>query len=470
MGDLTPLVAALLVMAGPAAPPASPSAPEPNAPGTPPARAEAPGVGQTQTLSLGECVRRALARGHDLAAKDLVVRGAEADRKATRGNLGPKLRIESGVQVWDSPLTTRFDVGDLPIQVPPMKVRDQVTWSLSVMIVQPLTGLWTIFEASEVKALGVDVAKLDRDLARRDRALQVAQVYLGLQQLERLEVVAEQSLRQRRGQVERASALFERGVVQRNDLLRARLGLADGRNRVIEAGRNLALMRARLAMLLGLPQGVLIRPKGPPPSLGSLAPLPSVEVATARALERRLALKRLRQQVEQARHGVRIARSKMLPDVALVGAYQKTGGSEFQQADAFFLGLSLKWNVWEWGATWFGIDAAGARARAAAQGLSMLEDAVRLEVRKALTEARSAEDLLAVAKEAVVQAVENYRLATKRYERQAATSFDVLDAETLLTQARVRYEAGIYQVLAARAALARTMGAGPEEIIREVEP
>ena len=470
MVSVVPFVLALVSAVPPGPASGSGATPLPGGRGSAEAGRSVGDPAQSRILSLRQCVTRALAKSHDLVAKDLAVRGAEAERKAVRGNLGPKLRVEAGVPVWDSALTTSFDLGDLPIEVPPMRVRDQVTWSLSVMVVQPLTGLWTILEAKEVKALGVDVAKLDRELARRDRSLQVTQVYLALQQLERLQFVAERSLRQRQGQVARAKALFARGVVERNDLLRAKLGLADGRNRVIEAGRNLALMRARLAMLVGLPQTVIIRPEGTPPSVGSLEPLPALASATERALDQRLALKRLRQQVGQARRGVRIARSKMLPDLSLVGAYQKTGGSEFQQGDAFFLGLNLSWNAWEWGATWFGIDAAGARARAAAEGLSMLEDAIRLEVRKALTEAQSAEDLLHVASEAVVQAEENYRLTTKRYERQAATSFDVLDAETLLTQARVQHQAGIYQVFAARAALARAMGAWPDEIISEVKP
>ena len=60
---------------------------------------------------------------------------------------------------------------------------------------------------------------------------------------------------------------------------------------------------------------------------------------------------------------------------------------------------------------------------------------------------------MAVARASVALAEENFRLLQRRYDASAATSFDVVDAEALLTQARGQMQTALYDFLIARAAL-----------------
>ena len=57
------------------------------------------------------------------------------------------------------------------------------------------------------------------------------------------------------------------------------------------------------------------------------------------------------------------------------------------------------------------------------------------------------------------EAEENFRIVTKKFENNAATSFDVVDAESLLTQARGQVQQSLYDYLVASAALQRATGA-----------
>ncbi|HEY2370357.1 MAG TPA: TolC family protein, partial [Polyangiaceae bacterium] len=66
-------------------------------------------------------------------------------------------------------------------------------------------------------------------------------------------------------------------------------------------------------------------------------------------------------------------------------------------------------------------------------------------------------------KASVASAEEHFRLVTKRYEANTTTSFDVVDAESLLTQARASLQTSTYDFLIARAALRRAMGESPEQ-------
>ena len=137
----------------------------------------------------------------------------------------------------------------------------------------------------------------------------------------------------------------------------------------------------------------------------------------------------------------------------------------FAEKNAFFVGGNLSWDVWENGATYYGIAEAKARLSQAEAARSKVEDGLRLEARSALVTATTAAESLAVAESAVVQAEENYRIESKRYEASNNTSFDVLDAETQLTNARGQQQAALYDYIIAQSALARAVGQAPGEAL-----
>jgi outer membrane protein TolC len=72
--------------------------------------------------------------------------------------------------------------------------------------------------------------------------------------------------------------------------------------------------------------------------------------------------------------------------------------------------------------------------------------------------AATAREALGVARASVSQAEENYRIVAKKFDSSAATSFDIVDAEALLTQARGQVEQALYDYLIARAALQKATG------------
>jgi outer membrane protein TolC len=65
------------------------------------------------------------------------------------------------------------------------------------------------------------------------------------------------------------------------------------------------------------------------------------------------------------------------------------------------------------------------------------------------------------AEKALDQARENFRITNLQYQQQAATSTDVLDANSFLTQADTNYYSAVYSYLDANAALERAIGKQP---------
>jgi outer membrane protein TolC len=428
---------------------------------------------RAETLTLDQCVAIALKESPDTASADFEVEASLSQKKIARGAWGPKLHLDAGAQRWDSaftaplfgmlqqdcpacPWVTNAATGKLAIY-DPFPLRPQWTWSVGATIAQPIASLWTVREANELARLGVDVAEIKRKSALRDVAFQVTEAYYRLLQAKRLADVAEKSVEQIASQVKLARTFFQRGAVARNDVLRAELGLASAQQRLIQANGGVTLARGRLATLMG---------RSPDSEIDAvdLASEPAIEtpVATTQAeqnaVEARFEIKELTAHIDQAETGVRMAKSKMLPQVNAVANYTRASTSLLGLPKSWFVGATASWDIWEGGSTYYGIDESKARVAQALAAKRKAEDAIRLDARSAHVGVTTAAESLDVAKHAVEQAEENFRIEQKRYESASNTSFDVLDAETQLTTARGQHQAALYDYLIAQSNLSRAMG------------
>lgn len=413
-------------------------------------RADAQATIGTRATGIAEAVSIALQRNPDALASEVDVKVAEATRAEVNGTFYPRLHLDANVQQWNSPFAINFGGAAFT-------VRDAFTWQVGPSLIQPLTGLWTIYDQYKVQDLGVDVAAIRRRVTRREVAFQVVQAYYRLLEAQRLVDVAETSVAQLEAQQKQAQSLFDNGVIGKNDLLRAGLALAGARQRAIQTRGNVMLARGQIDALLGSSPDEPFEPvpfTGDPPATDEA----SLQSAEQRAVAQRLELAVVDRSIAQADHGLSAAKKKLVPQLNAVANYTHTAGSPFQQENAAYVGLFLAWDVWDWGATPGGIDEASAKVEQARVARRKLQDQVRLEARQAFVNADTAREALAVARTAVAQAEENYRIVSKKFEAAAATSFDMVDAEALLTQSRGQVETALYDLLIARAALQRATG------------
>lgn len=409
-------------------------------------------------MSLADAVAEALRNNPDVKTAGEEREVATARRWEAGGNFGPRIHVDGSLQEWDS----NFSIAFGPQQV---TVRDQFTWSFTATAIQPITGLLAIYQQYHVGDLGVDVAEIQRKATQRDVGFRVIEGYYRLLQAERLAEVALTSVNQLQAQLKLANSFHDAGTVSKDDVLRAELALASAKQRVIQTRAQVSLSRSRLATLMGLSPATEI-------DAVPLAAEPNVTIDTAidraesKALTERVEVAQVEKQIAQSRSNANLAWLKLMPQVSLVGSYMHNEGSAFQQINSAFVGGTLSWDVWDWGSNIAGVKEANAHVREAKIARQKLEDEIRLEVREAFLNLGSAKEGLDVAKAAVSSAEEHYRLVLKRYEANTTTSFDVVDAESLLTQARAQLQTSTYDFLVARAALRRATGETAEQQMR----
>lgn len=432
--------------------------PESSLQGPPPAGA--PDVGPPpRAVSLEEAVALALRQNQDVRASAAEVDAADAARRQIKGQLFPRLRVEANILRWDKSLELS---GLGPPGTPPTVVRDSTTSTITVSLIQPVSGLVALLDAYELRKIGVDAATLRAEIRKRDVAFQAVEAYYRARQASRLVDVAKQSIEQIEAQVRRARTLESRGVVGRNDVLRAEVAAANAKQRLLQATTSLSLAQARLAFVLGTTGELAAAPTtvGPDPTPVEV----KLEEAERRAGTQRAELRELDARIAQAGAGVRVARARLFPQINAVLAYQHNEGLGFvQPKNAGYFGGLLTWDAWDWGATPAGVSEARAQEAQAVAAADKVRAAVQLEVRQAYMTAVTSHAALEVARTSVVQAEENLRIETKRYEASAATALEVLDAETLVTRERAQLETALYDHLIARAALRKGMGEAPAE-------
>jgi len=180
-------------------------------------------------------------------------------------------------------------------------------------------------------------------------------------------------------------------------------------------------------------------------------------------------IKGLSLNVVSAEKAVDLSKSRYYPSVNLIGNYQRKtdnillGSDPGEDIDNWAMILQAEWTFWEWGKTRHDVAATRARLAKVKYVLKDIKDNIQLEVKEAYLYLREAEKNIQVARKAVAQAEENFRMNEERYKQQVATSTDVLDAQTLLTQARTNHFNALSEHNIAWARLERAMGKGYEE-------
>ena len=426
------------------------------------------------TVTLEQAVAAARSNTPQVRMAAAGVDQAIAEGRSGKGQLLPLLRAEANVMVWDEPTDVSFASSgaapDLPPpQTPyeqvlagllgglssPTRIQDQVTGSVSVSIVQPITPLFTIEQAWEAYDLGVDAARLHERSAVRQAELAAATAFTRLQQMRAMADVARLSVEELDGRIEQLDSLLRQGVVTENDRLKLRVARAAAQEQLIRTDAAVTLSGHVLAVAMGLPVGTRIEPVPVPPGACAApdGPGEGVDALMDRAIAQRPELAELHRRQRQADLGVDLAWARLAPGLNFVGSYRHVEGQGLADPDALFVGLMLDWSVFDWGHTWYGVDVAQARRQQIVEGAAGLSDGIRLEVQQAWLDLRASAQSMAVVELAVSEAAQSYALEVKRFDAGVATTLDLLSAQTAVTSARARRVAAETRCLDARAAL-----------------
>jgi hypothetical protein len=259
---------------------------------------------------------------------------------------------------------------------------------------------------------------------------------------QRIQDAARQAVEMLNAHRDVAQNYFNVGIIPKNDLLHAEVELANGRQALVRANNAVELAKSSFNTVLKRKIFASVEVV----DILTYQPLKqSFEECLNVAQQARPELKISSLRAAQAGKLVRVAQSDYFPSLGVVGNYSRFGdnpsvsGSDYKDAESWYLMAVANWNFWEWGKTKFRVDASKAKENQALEASKELNDQITLEIKNAYLILQETESQIVVWQKVIEQAEENFRISEERYKERVATSTEVLEAQTLLTKAKSEY-------------------------------
>lgn len=414
-------------------------------------------------LSLTDALALATSGNRRIAEADREVDAAAARVRDTRGRLLPAT-TGSGRYTWYTSAlrnAVALPAGLVPGATnPSFVIREQQSGRLNGATVIPLdvTGqLWKTLTAAQAGYRGERARAWATTLAQK---VVVIRAYFDLLQARELRGVVEQNIELDRAQVANAQQRYDAGRLTKNELLVVQVALQDREQQ--ERQRNLDIDRARRDL-----NEAIGRPVDAPTAVVNVADrpsLPSVDDALKDAFANNPVLLSLVEEQQRLEDTATALARGRLPRFEGGGTADWTSEKILQPQGIGSGYVGFSWDLGTDGRR----EAQLAEARIQAdrnrlaieRELRELESAVR-DTRDAAAERLAALD---TARAAVGQAEENLRIRQQQFDAGRATSEDVLDAQSLLTQQRATLATALYEAHTRRAELQELMGLPLEEL------
>lgn len=379
-------------------------------------------IAQTlQTVSLDDALATAVDRHPSIVAAARALEAAQARRTQAKATAALQLSVSSKASVGT--LTQGVPTGGASVST------HHVSVEASLLLLDGGVAALQVLQEEAV----VEVARAGLDAVRNDVALAAGQAYFQVFRAMRVVEVRDAAFQFALRQVQQAEAFVRAGTGARADVVKAQATAASAEVELLTARGQVEIALAALRAAMGMPLTQMVTVV----EVGDAVPLVIAPTeAAAEATARRAEMKRSGAEVRGAEVALRIAeiRAGLAVSVGAGGVVQMTPNPG--QA-GWAVSVTVSYPLADGGRTKGAVDearanlaAAGARADATAQQL-------QLQAFQAAVNARETAARVQATQTSITAAEESLRVSDGRYRAGVGTLFELLDAQTASTQARI---------------------------------
>ncbi len=399
-------------------------------------------------LTIDEAIEKAIGASFELKAAKQQTMAAKANRAASATDFFP--RISGGYEFTD------YDEERLL-----QNFAEEASGYLTVM--QPLFAGFAIKNGFVMAKLGLKSSELNEAFTMANLILETKEHYFSVLKSAKLRDVAKETVRQLDSHKHNAKNFYEVGMTPYNDLLKAEVQWANSKQAAVIAENNFEIAKTAFNTLLCLPEDTEV-------NLADIDYYVPFEYDLAFCLDmmekNRIELKLSDIAIRMAETEIKLATVGFYPSINLSGNYYRIGEKwdirdpENFESEQWNVKAMASWELWHWGKTVFKTKEKMHYLDKAIFEKKRLCDQIRVEVKSSFLRVREAEQNILTAKQAVEQAEENFRINEEQYNEQVATTTEVLDAQTLLSETKTNYYNALYDFAISKARLQKAMGAG----------
>jgi len=418
------------------------------------------------TLDLKEALRLAWKANPNLQISRLQALIAGEQVVRARSGLLPQVNSQVSQTIYDDPIKMQFNPNIMGMGgtiIIPQTNRN--FWSSQTTINQLLFDFWGTPSKYLAAIKGQQASLLDTAQTRDNVFMSVAQGFFKTLRAKKMVEVAKQNVFDLKEHLRIAQDQFQFGVVTYNDVLQAKVSLADAEQRLIVAETDYIDIRSTLNKVLLIPvtaptvlkdEKIVLRPW-------------ALDEATDVALKHRSDLKANQERIRQQQKVVSETRAQFFPRFTVQGGHSYTQNTYLLHDNQWWVIFGMNWNIFS------GLDTKAALSQAKLKEEQLreqdkdLNEQIRLDVQTAYLKIKETADRIRTTETAVTQGEENLRLNEERYKETVGTATDVIDAETLLVRTRVNYWTAVYDHQMAKAQMLWAIG-GINDLLPQENP
>ena len=310
---------------------------------------------------------------------------------------------------------------------------------------------------SDYKAAGelLKASKANIESVKRIAVLEFIIGYFDLLETEKMIAVVEKEVESLSAYLGDIEHLFENGAATKNDLLPAKVRLADAKQRLISARNARAIAAARLNNILALPLREKIRVQDIDMEFPKV---PEMEEAWKTAQAERPEIKVIDDRIAASSLAQKSKAVENYPTLFAEGGYQYNQNKYMVYEDNLYFNVGAKANLFNGGASGADLLKERYRQRQFFQQRDKLIEDIKFETEDSYLALKDASEKVLVAKDSLAESQENVRVYRVKYNEGSATTTDVLEAIALETSAQTNFYNAGYEVKRSYAKLMYSMG------------
>lgn len=315
-----------------------------------------------------------------------------------------------------------------------------------------LTAEWVLFSggkrlyAAKIGDTMVDMARENRAQTRATQQILLVESYYGLRLAQEVVEVCEETYRALQKHYENALKLEATGMIDKAARLFAQVNMDEARRQLEAARKDESVVQQALQALLNAdntPAQANIVPTSP---LFINKELPPREEFIQTVQTGNYQLNLLRMQKQIAKQQVRIDQSSYMPSIALFGKQTLySHGIQSNLVPRTMIGVGFTWNLFDGLDREKRIRQSKLTSQSLALGQAKAKDDLAVSVDKLYSQMQKAQDNVSALNTTIELSEELVRMRKKAFAEGMATSTEVVDAETLLSQVKVARLAAYYE-------------------------
>ncbi|MBN1468425.1 MAG: TolC family protein [Fusobacteriaceae bacterium] len=252
-----------------------------------------------------------------------------------------------------------------------------------------------------------------------------------------------------------AETYYKAGLVPQLDVIRAKAKLSEVNQKVIQAKNAVEVSKSYLNFVIGkdLPADFEVDT-----NINIVELSESYSLLEKEALKNRVELRIYEDKIKLAKENKKVVSSQYKPLIAIQGQYGYEGTDLLEEEAEWQIGIVGTMNIYDGGNIKSQVNEAENVIKKAENGKSLVENSIKIEVKKAYLDLVNAYESIKVSEKTLEQAIEANRIAGVNYSSGYGSSIEKMDAEAFLEQAKNSYDNALNAYIVAKYNLEKSIG------------